>query len=375
MKNKPAPTSYTAIAKAINAKVSKSVREGKQVKIMFSQVSIYHNENCRDVFDEKGQEHVALGLEALKNGKALKNLTLTAIEFEDGTKGVKVVDGFHTHEITKRYIAHLKEQGIKEQKVGNTVYTGSEDTTFIAVDILDLDDYQQDLYKLNSQRGRKNDPIELVMFIDRMMKEHNKTIPEIAQEIGKPQSSIKNLMVLLNADDELIALIREGKIKASRAAAIMRMFMKENGIDGRKKGVDLSTVDFSPVTALVVREINIYEASETLLSTTAKTEPAASEEAPLTANSIVSNMMPITPSEATEAPRKRTRNTTKPQQLKPSEVTNIEQIITLLADRVSTVDGDSATINIHTALLEKIQESANKIKEKNEFNTELLNLK
>lgn len=372
--HKATVTSYSTIAKAVNAQVSKSVVEGKQAKIRFSAVSVFHEENCRDVFDSVGAKHVAAGLESLKNGKPLKNLTLTAIEFNDGTKGLKVIDGFHTHQITVQFIAYLKEQGIKQQKVGNTVYTDSIDTTYLAVDLLELDEYQQDLYKLQTQNNRKNDPIELIMFINRMMKQHNKTIPEIAKEIGKPESSIKNLMVLLNADEALIELVKSGAIKASRAATLMRLYMQQQGIDGRRKSVDLSLMDFSAVTTLAQREVNLYEAGTTVSTIAADTQPAPTaptEPRTFAPNSIVTNDMPVTPSQS-EAPRSRTRNALKPRQLKPSEITNIEQILILLADRENEISGDSVTMQLHVALLEQIQNAAAKIKEKNEYNKELL---
>lgn len=348
-----ASTSYSTIAKAVNAQVAKSVVEGKQVKIRFSLINIYHAENCRDVFDAKGQLHVAAGLKALKNNQPLKNLTVTAIKFEDGTKGVKVVDGFHTFEIMRQFVNYLKSENIEKVKIGNVTFTNSMDTTFLPVDILELNAYQQDLYKLSSQRNRKNDPIELITFIDRMMTEHNKTLAEIATEINKPQSTLKNLLILLNADQELIDLVKSGEIKASRAATLMRSTLKQKGIDGRRKDVDLKKVDFSAVTKLAQKEIELYNSNN---------------QAALADNGSTDIK--------TDAPRPRnvTRQSLKATTLKPSEITNIENLITLLAGRETTIEGDTATLTMHTAILEEIQLAAQKIKEKNEYNNNLLSV-
>lgn len=354
--HKPAASSYSAISKAVNSQVAKSVIEGKQAKVRFSQVSVFHGENCRNVFDDAGKKHVKAALDSLKNNKPLKSLTLTAIEFDDGTKGVKVIDGFHSHEATKQFISYLKDNDIEKVKIGNTTYTNSEESTFLPVDILELDTYQQDIYKLSSQQSRKNDPIELITFIDRMMKEHNKTLPEIAKEINKPESTIKNLLILLNADNELITLIKNGEIKASRAAALMRITLKQNGIDGRKKNVDLKKVDFSQATKLAQKEISIYNGNtqdETPVNT--QTELTSG-----TVNTVKSK--PVT------------RQNLKPKTLSPTAVKNLEDLINLLAEREAVIDGDIATINIHTSILAEIKSASSKIHEKNEHNNNLLDV-
>ncbi|MDN3661109.1 ParB/RepB/Spo0J family partition protein [Vibrio agarivorans] len=153
-------------------------------------------------------EHVEALKATIANGELFDALEVEGVYNEDNKACFHIVDGHHTYSAIKSLFDEAKHDGF----VPVVIFKGNEQDKLIRA--------------FNSTQGLKLTPLEQARVYERMLNE-GMTKKEVSQRTGKSLSVISNALYILNADEEVITAIEEGKIKSSRVGRIMR----EHGTD------------------------------------------------------------------------------------------------------------------------------------------------
>jgi len=131
--------------------------------------------------------------------------------------------------------------------------------TEVPVLIMELDDKKAAQVALIENVQRENlNPMEEAAAFRSLLKDYGMTQEELSRQIGKSRSAIANTMRLLELPDEVMALVKEGKLSSGHARTLLGL-KNPVRIEGAAKtviGKNLSVRE----TEMLVRKLNRIEA-------------------------------------------------------------------------------------------------------------------
>lgn len=97
--------------------------------------------------------------------------------------------------------------------------------------VRELDDKETMEIALIENLQRKDlTAVEEALGYDALMKNHGFTQEQVAESVGKSRSAVANSLRLLSLDDEVLELIKDGKLSAGHARALVSIEDKETAI-------------------------------------------------------------------------------------------------------------------------------------------------
>ncbi len=147
------------------------------------------------------------------------------------------------HGLIQPIIVRSAENGYYQIIAGERRWRASKmaGLTEVPVIVMELDDVKAAQISIieNVQREDLN-PIEEALAYSRLIKTFGMTQEEIARQIGKNRSTVANSLRLLDLPDEVIALVREGKLSAGHARTILGLKCREDMISAARTAVERS---------------------------------------------------------------------------------------------------------------------------------------
>ncbi|WP_318515520.1 hypothetical protein [Photobacterium leiognathi] len=386
-------------------KDNKELTQHKGKKVIYGNIHCFHEENVRDARDELGQQKTQEFFERLVAGSSIPNLTLVPCII-DGKPASKVLDGFHRHITIGMFIQYLADNGISEKTIGDVTYTNDPQTTKLPVNFENISPYEQNVFKVLSQNGRKLSDLELVTFVNNTMDTYGVSLSAVAKDICMNVSTIKNLLLLKHCPEEIKEFIANDSIKGSRVVSIMRYVFRNHDVDLRKKNQTIPQEVLDYITHLVTTEVSINNqsddkpeqsaasdksngdpsgtintntssdanivapdstdtaiSSDTNIVASNSTDTAISSDTNIVTSDPAKPAKPAKSSKAKEVGKKKTQ--LKLQTLSPKKLTNLAQLLEELNRRDVEVDEDTGTttLKVNDALLVQISNYSKELEE------------
>jgi len=133
----------------------------------------------------------------------------------------------------------------------------------VPVVVIEADDRKaMELALIENLQRQDLNPVEEAMGYQALMGEYGLTQEEAAERVGKSRSAVANTLRLLSLTPEVLQLLKEGKLTAGHARAILSLKSEKKQLEAAKKIIAL---------ALSVRQ------AETLCKNMNKEKPAKKE--------------------------------------------------------------------------------------------------
>lgn len=139
---------------------------------------------------------------------------------------------------------------------------GLSDIPVVVVDGNDLKIAQISLVE-NIQRENLN-PVEEALAYQALIERHKLTQEQVSKEVGKSRSAIANMLRLLDLPDEVLELLKDGKLSGGHARAILGLKNDDDMIGLAQKAVDrdMSVRDVENTVRLMLARKEIEEIDE-----------------------------------------------------------------------------------------------------------------
>lgn len=149
----------------------------------------------------------------------------------------ELADSIKQNGIIQPIVVRRSGQGY-EIVAGERRYRAAKLAKLKEVPVIVRDISDEDAYKIalieNLQRSDLN-PVEEALGYRQLSEQNNLTQEELAKLVSKSRSSVANTMRLLDLPDEVLDLMREGKLTAGHARAILSVKTKEGRVSLARK--------------------------------------------------------------------------------------------------------------------------------------------
>ncbi len=180
-------------------------------------------------YENAQSEGGAAGVTEIPTGQISPNPDQPRKEFDEGAMH-DLMNSVKEHGIINPIVVNRKDDGTYMIIAGERRYRAAVMAGLDTVPVIIKDYSEKEIQEIslieNLQREDLN-PIEAAYGMKKLMEEYKLTQEVLAERLGKSRPAVANTLRLLSLDDEVIALVREGKLSSGHARTLVSVPREE----------------------------------------------------------------------------------------------------------------------------------------------------